>query len=174
MSASGREQPVTTNLIWAPDEVRLDIGKRVQPQQGPPRRVLGAAMTAFVFVGLPAFVIFTATTLLAPSVTNEASVGRVALWAGQVALLVAIGAAIGAWRTREDKPQPPSTTWSIVRRLGWHLLSTGACAALVLALDGLAVGQILTLALLLAGVLHLLPLAVARLLTRSAGRDRAS
>ncbi|KUJ49069.1 MULTISPECIES: hypothetical protein [Micromonospora] len=173
MSASGREPQPATNLVWAPDDVRAGIEQQVQPQQSLPGRAARAATTAFIFVALPAFVVFTATTLVAPSVTDDAGVGRVALWAGQVAVLIAIGAAVGALRTPADQPEPP-TTWSIVRRLGWHLLSTGACTALVLVLHGLAVGQILTLALLLVGVLHLVPLIVARLLSRAAGRGRAA
>ncbi|WP_146017484.1 hypothetical protein [Verrucosispora sp. ts21] len=173
MSASGREPHAATNLVWAPDDVRVGIEQQVQPQQSLPGRAGRAATTAFIFVALPAFVVFTATTLVAPSVTDDAGVGRVALWAGQVAVLLAIGAAVSALRTRADRPEPP-TTWSIVRRLGWHLLSTGACTALVLALHGLAVGQILTLALLLGGVLHVVPLVVARLLSRAAGRGRAA
>ncbi|MEV6692262.1 hypothetical protein AB0M35_12430 [Micromonospora sp. NPDC051196] len=174
MPASQPGRPAVTNLVWASEDVLTSVEQQVQPQPSRPRRAARAAATAFVFVALPAFVVFAVTTLVAPSVTDGAGVGGVALWAVQVALLVAIGAAVSALRPGVDKPEPDASTWSVVRRLGWHVLSTGACAALVLALQGLGVGQILTLVLLLVGVLHLLPLAVARLLSKAAGRGRAS
>ncbi|MER7169230.1 hypothetical protein ABT336_24615, partial [Micromonospora sp. NPDC000207] len=55
-------------------------------------------------------------------------------------------------------------------RVALHAVVTGGSAAVVLAWQGLAVGQVTTLAVALVVVLHLLPLGIARLVNRRQAR----
>ncbi|KXK62304.1 hypothetical protein AWW66_09205 [Micromonospora rosaria] len=153
--------------MWASDEVIARIGDQVQPEVGLPRRMAAAATATVVFTWLPTFLVFAATTLAAPSVTNGAGVGTTAFWAVQVAVLLALAAMVGTLWRRDTGPDPAERVPPIGRallRVAVHTLRTGACAGLVLAVQGLSVGQIATLTVALVVVLHLLPLVVARAL----------
>ncbi|MEN3614140.1 hypothetical protein AAH979_31885 [Plantactinospora sp. ZYX-F-223] len=164
-------------LVWASDEVIARIGQQVQPQVSLPRTIRLAATTAVVFSWFPAFVVFAVTTATAPSVTNGASVGRTAFWSLQFAILMAIAAIVATLRRRAAKPEATGTGSSAhgtALRVAIHALLTVACAWLVLALQGLSISQIATLAAMLVVVLHLLPMIVARLLQRLRRRRQAS
>ncbi|WP_341720148.1 hypothetical protein QQG74_10745 [Micromonospora sp. FIMYZ51] len=175
MSQPTPDQPPARKLVWAPDEIRVNLEQQVEPQDSLGQRVARVGILAFLFTGLPAFVVFAATTVVAPSVTDGAGIGTTARWAVQVAGLIAIAAMVTSRPPKATAPDPaapdaPGSTRRITLRLVRHVLVTGGCAVLILALEGLAVGQIATLALLLVGVLHVLPLAVARLLVRRQSR----
>jgi hypothetical protein len=164
-------------LVWASDEVIARIGQQVQPEMSLPRRIALTATSAFVFTWIPACAVFAATTVTAPSVTDGASVGRTAFWALQFAILMAVAATVTNLRRRAAKPDAAGTdtsTRGIVLRLAINALVTGACAWLVLAMQGLSAGQTASLAAVLIVVLHLLPMVVARLLQRRGGRRQAS
>ncbi|MFY1691861.1 hypothetical protein [Plantactinospora sp. WMMB782] len=174
-------------LVWAPDELIVRIGQQVQPQIGLPRRVAQAATTAVLFSWPPAFVVFAVSTVAAPSLTNGASVGRVAFWALQFAILVAVTTAattlVRRSETAEVAPPGPAVPTAsetpdrggsgVSPRTALYVLVTAVCASLVLALHGLSVSQIAILTIGLVVVLHLLPLVVARLLRRSRSRRPA-
>ncbi|WP_326551201.1 hypothetical protein [Micromonospora sp. NBC_01813] len=172
MADQAPQTPTDRKLVWAPDMVRAGIAAEVMPQasQSLPQRLAQAARLALIFTWLPAFVVFAATTLAAPTVTNEASVAAAALWALLVAALIAGWAVVTElWRWRAGRPDeaaPETPTRPIALRLLLGSLPTAVFTSLVLALHGLSVGQIAVLAGLLVAVLHLLPLLVARLLTR--------
>ncbi|MEE6263147.1 hypothetical protein [Plantactinospora sonchi] len=165
-------------LVWAPAGVMSRIQQQVQPRVSLPRRIALAATTAFLFTWPPAFVVFAVTTVAVPSTTNGASVGTAAVWALQFALLIAITAAVTTLARRDSGVDTttggshPSTRRTALRVV-MHVLLTGACAALVLAPQGLSVSQLAVLTVALVVVLHLLPVIVARLLQR-AGRSRRS
>jgi hypothetical protein len=164
-------------LVWASDEVIARIEQQVQPQVSLPRRIALAAASAFVFTWLPAFIVFAATTIAAPSLTNEASVGTAAFWALQFAMLIAIAAVVTTVRRRAAKVDAAGTdtsTQGTLLRVAIQGLLTGACAWLVLALQGLSMSQIASLTVVLIVVLHLVPVIVARLLQRLRRRRRAS
>ncbi|GIJ35546.1 hypothetical protein ACIBQ2_14605 [Micromonospora sediminimaris] len=161
-------------LVWAPGEVMTRIEQEVRPQPSLPRRIALAASGAFVLSWPPTFVVFALATFVAPSVTDEAGVGRVALWALQFAGLTAVAAVVGAVLRRSAEPELDPSPGRIALRIAGHALVTVACAGLVLALAGLSVGQYATLTATLVVVLHLLPMAVARLLFRLRRRGSAS
>ncbi|MDG4798781.1 hypothetical protein [Micromonospora sp. WMMD1082] len=173
MSRPTPEPGSARKLVWAPDDVIARLGEEVQPQASLPRRLGQAAITAFVFTWPPAFLVFAASTIAAPSTTNGASVGTTARWAVQFSVLIAITAVAAAlWRTARPDAAEPSTR-GVTLRVATQLLLTGGCAWLVLALHGLSVGQIAALTVALLVVLHLLPMVVARLLRRRRTRRRA-
>jgi len=164
-------------LVWAPDDVMTRLKQQVQPQVSLPRRMTQAATTAVVFTWPPAFIVFAATTIAAPSVTDDAGVGRTAFWALQFAALIAITAMVTTLRRHAPKPEAADTDTStpgILLRVAVDVLVTGACAWLVLALQGLSTSQIASLTVVLVVVLHLLPVLVARLLLRGRRRRQAS
>ncbi|WP_203857594.1 hypothetical protein [Plantactinospora mayteni] len=142
------------------------------------RMVAAAATTAFVFTWPPAFVVFAVATIVAPSVTDEASVGLTAFWALLFAILIAITAVVQVLtRRRTATPEAADEDVSprrIPLRMAINALVTGACAWLVLATQGLSTSQIAVLAVVLVVVVHLLPMIVARLLGRLSRRRRAS
>ncbi|WBB77257.1 hypothetical protein O7606_13190 [Micromonospora sp. WMMD882] len=178
MSQPTSETRPAGNLVWAPADVIAGLEQQVQPQVSPVGRSVRAALTAFVFTGLPAFVVFAVSTVVAPSVTSGAGIGRTALWAALFAALVAITAAVPALRSRADGPDSSGADpsgWRVALRLAFHALVTGGCAALALATQGLSVGQVAPLAGTLVVVLHVLPLTAARLLRHpdSPRRSRA-
>ncbi|MEV4711190.1 hypothetical protein [Micromonospora sp. NPDC049374] len=160
-------------LVWAPGEVMARIEQEVRPQPSLPGRIALAAPTAFVLTWPPSFVVFALATLVAPSVTDEAGVGRVALWALQFAGLTAVAAAVGAALRRSGEPDMNLSPGRIVVRIAGHALVTVVCAGVVLAVAGLSVGQYATLTAVLVVVLHLLPMTVARLLFRLRRRGSA-
>jgi hypothetical protein len=164
-------------LVWAPEGVMTRIGQQVQPQVSLRKRIALTATVAVALTWPPAFLVFAATSIVAPSVTNDAGVGRTALWALQFAVLVALSPIVTTLRRRAGKPEaadPDTSTRGTVRRVAANVLLTGACAWLVLALQGLSTSQIASLTVLLTVVLHLLPMLVARLLRRRRGPGRAS
>ncbi|MBE1490689.1 hypothetical protein [Plantactinospora soyae] len=164
-------------LVWASDEVIGRIAQQVQPEVSLPRRTVLAATTAFVFTWPPAFIVFAATTIAAPSVTDDASLGTAALWALQFAILIAIGAAVttlGRGAAKLDTAGSDMPTGGILRRVVTHVLLTCLSACLVLAPQGLSVSQIALLTVVLLVVLHLLPVIVARLLQRLRRHRQAS
>lgn len=168
MSRPTPEPPPARRLVWASEEVTTRLERQVRPRVSRPRRIVQAAITAFVFAWLPAFVVFAATTIVAPSATDGAGVGATAFWALQFATLIAVTAMVAALRPTAE-PDPAETAGprrGTLRRLAVHALVTAACAWLVLALQGLSTGQIAVLAVGLVAVLHLLPLLAARLLQR--------
>ncbi|MFB6395893.1 hypothetical protein [Polymorphospora lycopeni] len=164
----------TRKLVWASDEVIARIGQQVQPQPSLPRRVALAAAAAAVFTWPPAFIVFAVTTVAAPSVTSDASVGMTAFWALQFAVLIAVAAMVKTMRLRTAEPDADMSTRGTARRVALNALLSGACAGLVLALQGLSIGQIATLTIVLIVVLHLLPVILARLLRRVRARRQAS
>ncbi|MEV0395126.1 hypothetical protein [Polymorphospora rubra] len=169
MSRPTPETRSAGKLVWAPNEVIARIEEQVQPQPGPAKRVALAATTAVVFTWPPAFVVFAAATIAAPSLTNGAGIGTAAFWALLFAVLTAAVAMVTALRRRADKPDVADTapsTRATVLRIAVHALVTGGCAGLVLVWQGLSAGQIASLAGVLIVVLHLLPMIVARLLRR--------
>ncbi|MEV4756642.1 hypothetical protein AB0J86_16215 [Micromonospora sp. NPDC049559] len=173
MSSSTPGVDSARRLVWASDEVIARIEQEVRPQVSLPRMIALAATSAFVFTWLPAFVVFAATTIVAPSLTNEASVGTAAFWALQVSMLVAITAAVTTVRRRAAKLGGAGTdasTQGTLLRVAIHILLTGACAWLVLALQGLSISQIASLTAVLVVVLHLVPVIGARLLRGIRGR----
>ncbi|BCJ57474.1 hypothetical protein [Micromonospora endophytica] len=173
MTHPAPETPPAGKLVWASEDVLSQLGEQVQPQLGRGQRVARAAILAFFFTVLPAFAVFAVSTVAAPSVTDGAGVGTVALWAVQFAVLVSLTAIVTALRSdgterAADIAQPSGLR--VTLRLVWHALVTAGCAWLVLAVQGLAVGQVAVLVLLLVAVLHLLPLIAARLLARRQAR----
>ncbi|MFY1635762.1 hypothetical protein ACN27F_21220 [Solwaraspora sp. WMMB335] len=179
MSSPMPEQRSDRGLVWASDEVMAGIAQQIQPQMRQPTRnvVTRTAMLAFVVTWPAAFIVFAVATLVVPSVTDGASVAAAAFWALQVATLIAISTIVTALAgQRAARPGPadgaPSTGRAVLRGVG-HALLTGACAGLVLALQGLSAGQIAALTGALVAVLHLLPLVATRLLLRSRQRRRA-
>ncbi|MFV2017761.1 hypothetical protein [Micromonospora sp. LOL_023] len=173
MADQAPRTPTDRRLVWAPDAVRAGIAAEVMPQasQSLPQRLARAARLALILTWLPAFVVFAATTLVAPGATDEASVAAAARWALQVAALIAGWAVVGEiwqWRAgRPDEAAPETPTRPVVVNLVLGALPTAVCASLVLALHGLSVGQFAVLAGLLVAVLHLLPPLVARMIMRS-------
>lgn len=169
MAGPSPETRPTGKLVWASAEVRNRLSRQVQPQVSRPRQMVLAATTAVVFVWPAAFVAFAATTVAVPSMTNGAGVGRAAFWALQVAVLIAIVAAVKTrWRhAAESDPtgEDPPTRVRPLHVVG-NLLVTTVSVALVLAPQGLSATQIAVLAVALLVVLHLLPTVVARLLLR--------
>ncbi|WP_369937601.1 hypothetical protein [Plantactinospora sp. BB1] len=174
MSRPTPEGRSTGKLVRASDEVIARIEQQVLPKVSPTRRVTLTGTYAFVLTWPPVFVAFAVTTIVVPSLTDGAGVGRTALWALQFAVLIAISAMLGTLRrsaAEREAADPDDTARKIALRLALHALLTAACAGLVLAPQGLSVGQIASLTAVLVVVLHLLPLVGARLLRRS-GRGR--
>jgi hypothetical protein len=177
MSSSTPGAGSARKLVRASDDVIARIEQQVRPQVILPRRIALAATSAFVFTWLPAFIVFAATTIAAPSLTNEASVGTAARWALQFSMLVAITAVVTTVRRRAAKLDGAGTdasTQGTLLRVAIHVLLTGACAWLVLALQGLTISQIAPPTVVLIVVLHLVPVIVARLLQRLRRRRRSS
>jgi hypothetical protein len=170
MSQPTDEIHTTRKLVWAPDGVLTRIQQQVQPKVSLPRNATTAATAAFVFTWPPTFILFTAATLAAPSVTGEASVVRVAFWALQFAILIAVGAAVAtvvrALRQRADAADGNTSIWGTLGRVAAQAVLTGVFAWAVLALQGLSIGRIVSLAVMLIVVLNVLPVIVARLLHR--------
>ncbi|WP_433532369.1 hypothetical protein ACQPYA_10205 [Micromonospora sp. CA-263727] len=160
-------------LTWASDDLRAHLAQQVQPQVSMARRLALTAIPALVFTGLPAFVLFAVTTVVAPSATDGASVGTAAWWALQFAVLMAVTAMVTALRRRADEAELDESTRSTSLRVALNALLTGACGALVLALHGLSTAQIAPLAVALVVLLHLLPLMLARRLRRRRERRQA-
>lgn len=164
----------TGNLVRAPDEVITGVAQRVRSQDPPRRRPIQTGIWAFVFSWPPAFLVFAAVTIVAPSVTNQAGVGATAWWALLFAVLTGVTAVVESWwrpplSPPSETPDPAGVDRSvsgIVLRVAIRALITAACAGVVLALHGLALHQIAVLAVALIVVLHLLPMAAARLLRR--------
>ncbi|MFK3978903.1 hypothetical protein ACI2K4_00855 [Micromonospora sp. NPDC050397] len=177
MSHPTPDSPPTRRLVWAPDAVVSRIERDVQPRISLPRSMTLAATFALVFTWPPTFVVFAATTLVAPSATDGASIGRTALWALQLAILIAVVAALPAVWQRAGKPEAAAPDDVSIRgtmlRVAVNALRTGGCASVVLALQGLSVDRIALLAVVLAVVLHLLPVLVARLVRGLRGAPRA-
>lgn len=181
MSSPAPSTPPDRKLVWAPAEVRAGIALQIEPQQAAQRRralVVQAVVLAYVFTWLPAFLVFGVTTAVAPSVTNKAGIGLAAFWALQFATLIAISAVVSALiRARRgsteqtDETDRPLWTGRTLLRLAGQMLITGGYAAVVLALQGLAIWQIVVLAGALTALLHLLPPVVARLWQRRRQRD---
>ncbi|MFC0528980.1 hypothetical protein, partial [Phytohabitans kaempferiae] len=71
---SDLEHGTGRKLVWASSEVTARIEQQVRPQVSLPKTLALAATYAFVFTWVPTAIVFGATTILAPSVTNEASV----------------------------------------------------------------------------------------------------
>ncbi|TCB93380.1 hypothetical protein E0H26_22835 [Micromonospora zingiberis] len=176
MSHPRPETPSARKLVWASEDVLAQVGDQIQPPVSLPRQTAQVATVAFLFISLPAFAVLAVTTIVAPSVTSGAGIGRVAFWAAQLGLLFAIGAAVATLWRRGGMPKAATSNRVAVLRIGRNLLCTAAGAWLVLALQGLAIGQILTLVVVLVVVLDVLPVTVARLLGRQRRRraDRAS
>ncbi|RIV39733.1 hypothetical protein D2L64_07980 [Micromonospora radicis] len=154
--------------MWASADVLADLGQQVQPQPSRRRRAAVAGPAAFVFTWVPTVLVFVATTLTVPAVTDAASAGTVMIWAAQVAALIAVVAAVTTLRSRDvgaDAETDPGAA-RVALRVGLHALVTAGAAGLVLALQGLSAGQVATLAVLLVVVLQVLPTAVVRLLRR--------
>lgn len=169
---------VGSSLVWASDQVRADIEKQVRPGLSVPRLAVRAAVSCFVVTGPLAWLVFVVITLAAPAVTDDAGIGAVGLWALWFAALLTVLTLVVSLRqlsakADDDTAEPPSR-WSMVRRLGMSMLPTGACAAVVLAFAGLAVGQIAVLTGALIVVLHLVPALVAQLPARRSRRRRDS
>jgi len=166
-------------LVYASDELMGRIAQQVQPQIQQPGAVglVRVALLAYVFSWLPAFVVLAAATAVAPAATSGASVAATALWALQFATLIAISAVVTTLVRRPATPAeqgadaPPSR---ILLRAVRGALLTIACAALVLAWQGLSVGQIAVLAGMIAAVLHLAPVLIARLMLRRQRGDAAA
>ncbi|WFE23211.1 hypothetical protein O7621_07870 [Solwaraspora sp. WMMD937] len=159
-------------LVFASDEVMGRIAQQVQPQIQQPAaaELVRVTLFAYVFSWLPAFVVLAVATAVAPSATSGASVAATALWALQFATLIAISTVVTTLVQRRATPAeragadtPPSR---VLLRAVRGALFTVACAALVLAWQGLSVGQIAVLAGMIAALLHLAPMFIARLLLR--------
>ncbi|MGW0432038.1 hypothetical protein ACWDV4_05775 [Micromonospora sp. NPDC003197] len=177
MSSPAPDQGSARKLVWASDDVIARIEQQVRPQVSLPRTAALAATSALAFTWPPAFIVFAATTIAMPSLTNEASIGTAAFWALQIATLIAITAAVTTMRQRAAKLDRPDTDTSIqgtFLRVAIHVLFTGTYASLVLALQGLSISQIASLTVLLIVVLHLVPVIGARLLQRFRRPRRAS
>ncbi|WBB46719.1 hypothetical protein O3597_16155 [Verrucosispora sp. WMMA2044] len=174
MAQPAPEAGTDGKLVWAPDEVAARIRQEVTPEPSLPSRVALAVLAAFVLTWPPTFVVFALATLVAPAATDEAGVGRVALWALQFAGLTAVAAAAGAALRRSTEAEVDPSPRRIALRIAGQTLVTVACAGLVLALAGLSVGQYAMLTAALVVVLHLLPMTVARLLFRLRRRRSAS
>ncbi|MER7165641.1 hypothetical protein ABT336_06100, partial [Micromonospora sp. NPDC000207] len=95
------DTPPARRLVWAPDEVRVRVDP---PRIGTGRLVTTAALTGLVFTWPPAFLVLTAATLAAPSLTDGAGIGATARWAAQIAVLVAVGAVVTVLRRRDTPP----------------------------------------------------------------------
>jgi len=163
--------------VWAPDVVLARVEQQVRPQVSLPKRIALTATSAFVFTWLPAFIVFAATTIAAPSLTNEAGIGTAAFWALQFSLLVVVTAVVTTVRRRAatlDGAGTDASTRGTLLRVAIHVLVTGACAWLVLALQGLSVSQIASLTVVLVVMLRVVPVIVARLLQRLRRRRRSS
>ncbi|WP_216592557.1 hypothetical protein [Verrucosispora sioxanthis] len=80
MAQPAPEAGTDGKLVWAPDEVAARIRQEVTPEPSLPSRVALAVLAAFVLTWPPTFVVFALATLVAPAATDEAGVGRVALW----------------------------------------------------------------------------------------------
>jgi|GEM_PF-1876854 len=171
MSQPTPETRPDRQLVFASDEVMGRIAQQVQPQIQQPAaaELVRVTLFAYVFSGLPAFVVLAVATAVAPSATSGASVAATALWALQFATLIAISAVVTtlvrgpATPAEQGADTPPSRV--LLRAVRGGLL-TIACAALVLAWQGLSVGQIAVLAGMIAALLHLAPMFIARLLLR--------
>ncbi|RFS47506.1 hypothetical protein D0Q02_05845 [Micromonospora craniellae] len=150
------------------------LGSQVQPQVSRGRRALQTGLAAFVLTWPPTFVILTAATFAAPSLTDDAGVGRVALWALLIAVLFAITAAVSTLWSRPDRDGEEPTSLVVTLRVVRGALLTGVGAGAVLAWQGLSVRQAATLALILALVLRVLPVVVARTLRRRHDRPAES
>ncbi|MDG4763499.1 hypothetical protein O7632_05155 [Solwaraspora sp. WMMD406] len=157
--------------------MRADIVRQVRPLRTRQRSrsvAVRAVVLAYAFTWLPAFLVFAVATVVAPSLTDGASVAATALWALQFATLIAISAIVTALRSlraaEPDEVDADTSTRRTLLRLVGGLALSGLFAGLVLAVQGLSVGQIAVLAGVLAAVLHLLPLIAARLLARAASR----
>ncbi len=172
MAQPAPEAGTDGKLVWAPDEVAARIRQEVTPEPSLPSRVALAVLAAFVLTWPPTFVVFALATLVAPAATDEAGVGRVALWALQFAGLTRGGGGAALRRSTEAEVDPSPRR--IALRIAGQTLVTVACAGLVLALAGLSVGQYAMLTAALVVVLHLLPMTVARLLFRLRRRRSAS
>ncbi|WP_460916381.1 hypothetical protein [Plantactinospora veratri] len=170
MTGPTPEARSNSKLVRASDEVIARIEQQILPKVSPTRRATLAATYALVLTWPPAFVAFAVTSVVAPSVTNGAGVGRNALWALQFAVLIAISAMLGTLRRRgaeREVAAPDDSPRRIPLRLAMHSLLTAGCAGVVLAPQGLSVGQIAWLTVVLVVVLHVLPLIGARLLHRA-------
>ncbi|ROO52081.1 hypothetical protein EDC02_6980 [Micromonospora sp. Llam0] len=166
--------------MWASDEVRVGIAEQVLPlrdRQTRPATAVRAAVFVYAFTWLPAFVVFAVATTAAPASTNHASVAATAVWALQFATLIAVWAVVGALTSRQatatDGADGNPPTRRVLLRASGGALVTAGCAALVLALHGLSIGQLAVPVGLLVVVLHLLPALVARLLLRRRRRGPA-
>ncbi|MEH0971965.1 hypothetical protein V6U77_12615 [Micromonospora sp. CPCC 205546] len=164
-------------LVRASDDVIGGIAQQVQPPPSlpnPDRNPITTAAWAFLFTWPPTLVVLVAATVAVPSETNDAGVGTAAIWALDIALLIAIAASISTIWQHDPKPGPDGTPQPIQRvllRVAAQALLTGACAWLVLALHGLTTGQIALLVVALIVVLNLLPVIAARLLHWGRGRS---
>ncbi|WBB96472.1 MULTISPECIES: hypothetical protein [unclassified Solwaraspora] len=167
-------------LVWASDEVRVSIAEQVLPlrdRQSRPAAAVRAAVFVYAFTWLPAFVVFAVATTAAPAYTNHASVAATAVWALQFTTLIAVWAVVGAVTSRrataaDGAYEAPPARRVLVRASGGALVTAG-CAALVLALHGLSIGQLAVPVGVLVVVLHLVPALVARLLLRRRRRGAA-
>ncbi|WP_422770096.1 hypothetical protein ACN28C_25675 [Plantactinospora sp. WMMC1484] len=163
-------------LVWASDQVITQIRRQVQPRISLPRKLAVAGLAPLVLTWVPAFAVFAAMTVAVPSTTDGAGVGRTAFWAVQFAVLHAIASVLTAlWQhaTSGDTADAEGADSSSPFQIAGYLLLTVVFAGAVLALQGLAINQIVWLTAVLLVVLHLLPVLVARLLGRRRGRGRS-
>ncbi|WFE25251.1 hypothetical protein O7623_17760 [Solwaraspora sp. WMMD791] len=179
MSSPASDRRPDRQLVWAPAEVLTGIAQQVEPlpTREPLRiMIIRGVLLAYVFTWPPAFGVLAVATVVAPPLTEAASVGATAGWALQIATLIALWAVVSALmshrRAATESADPEALSRSrLLLRLAGNAARTGALAAVVLALAGLAPGQIAALAGAVAVVLHLLPMLVFRLLTRGRRAD---
>ncbi|NGM11483.1 hypothetical protein ENC19_01690 [Verrucosispora sp. CWR15] len=117
MAQPAPEAGTDGKLVWAPDEVAARIRQEVTPEPSLPSRVALAVLAAFVLTWPPTFVVFALATLVAPAATDEAGVGRVALWALQFAGLTMIAAAAGAALRRSTEAEVDPIARQITLRI---------------------------------------------------------
>ncbi|MFY1697465.1 MULTISPECIES: hypothetical protein [unclassified Solwaraspora] len=179
MSSPASDRRPDRQLVWAPAEVLTGIAGQIEPLQARERlrtTIIRSVLLAYVFTWPPAFGVLAAATVAAPTLTDAASVGATAGWALQIATLIALWAAVSALmshrRAATESADPEVLSRSrLLLRLAGNAARTGALAAVVLALAGLAPGQVAALAGAVAVVLHLLPMLAFRLLTRGRRAD---
>ncbi|MFI7025541.1 hypothetical protein [Micromonospora sp. NPDC049900] len=159
-------------LVWAPDEVTAGIGSQVQPQVGRGRRALQTGLAAFLLTWVPTLFILLAATFAVPSLTDDAGAGRVALWALLIAVLFAVTAAVSTLWSNPDRAGEEPSGLVVALRVARGAVLTGVGAGAVLAWQGLSVRQAVTLAVILALILRVLPVVAARTLQRRRGPEQ--